>query len=1135
MTNFMVPPDQGIREQAIDFSQSFIVQAPAGAGKTSLLTQRILNLLTTVDNPEEIVAITFTRKAAAEMRHRLIDALLSANEPEPDAPHDKTTWRLARKVLQRNDEFHWGLLENSHRLRIMTFDAMSGMIANQMPLLSNLGGSLGITNFAAESYQRAAETIVNYLDDEDYGPHILKLLAHLDSQVEKLIGLLAQMLAKRDQWLRLLGAGELDIEILQDGINQVVQLRLEALQQFQAKLEHSTFLQAIHFAAGFLETGHELEALKNVTQLPEFNFTHIREWQAIAEFSLVKAGTFKKQLNKKIGLLADSDLQGEDKKTGKQIKADLKELFQQWSEVPEFAETLNDIRSLPSADYSEEQQQILYSLLHLLRLVTVELTVDFQSNAEADFIEIALAADRALGYFDEPSELALKLDYKIKHLLVDEFQDTSFTQYQLLSKLIAGWQPGDGRTLFLVGDPMQSIYRFREANVGLFIKTQQEGINGFPVTSLQLTANFRSSPAIINWVNRRFEAIFPQHDDVLLGAVSYSPAEAMKPQGEQDFVDFLTNFDQPGWTEAEYIAQSVQRILKQDPKGSIAVLVRGRAHAQEIMQQFRVSGISYYAKDMEYLSHKSCVTDLMMLCRLLLQPQDGIAWTALLKSPYMGLTLAELSHLQQRFNHHYWKLLEEFETVDELTEPAKIALRRLRAVLSSAIANAGRKPLSQLLESCWLALGGPSVLLSQDELEDVYAVFNLLIELEADEWPLTFERIQAALAELYANQQADKAQVEIMTMHKSKGLEFDTVILPSLQRQKRADSHQLLLWEEFTSHGQQGYLLAPIQAAERQEPIYQLARDIQSKKAAFEDARLLYVAATRAKKRLLLSCELKLKYDEEKGGGEPGKGSKEGWSYSSIDKRSLLYYLLPHYENTIDRKFEEIISKQGELSEQIDAPTFYDGWYRLKQQWQPPEVDNQISTQDKDVIEREALDFDWASDVARVVGLVVHKQLELIGLGRQSFERLEKNQFESLLPQLAELLSSQKDIEQAFEKAKKALRNTMQDSRGQWLLKPHQNAVCEWELTGMVNDEQGRSVVRNFIIDRSFVDDAGVRWIVDYKTGDHQGLDIENFIASERERYAPQLSQYKELVSRIEQRPIKTALYFPMLNRFEEL
>lgn len=1130
MTNYVAPPDQAVREQAIDYKQSFIVQAPAGAGKTSLLTQRILNLLTTVENPEEIVAITFTRKAAAEMRHRLIDALMSAHTEEPEAPHDKTTWSLAREVLQRNKEFGWGLLENSHRLRIMTFDAMSGMIANQMPILSNLGGSLGITNFAAESYQRAAESIINYLDDEDYGPHILKLLAHLDNQVEKLIGLLAQMLAKRDQWLRLLGAGELDIEILQDGINQIAQLRLESLQRFQSHLEHSTFWQAINFASGFLDAEHELEALKSVTQLPEFSFTNIREWQAIAEFSLVKAGTFKKQLNKKIGLLADGDLQGEDKKTGKQIKADLKELFQQWSEVPEFAETLNDIRSLPNADYSEDQQQILYSLLHLLRLVTVELTVDFQSNAEADFIEIALAADRALGYFDEPSELALKLDYKIKHLLVDEFQDTSFTQYQLLSKLIAGWQPGDGRTLFLVGDPMQSIYRFREANVGLFIKTQQEGIAGLPVIPLQLTANFRSSPAIINWVNRRFENIFPEYDDVLLGAVSYSPAQAMKPQAEHDFVDFLTHFDQPGWTEAEYIAQSVQRILEQDPEGSIAVLVRGRAHAQDIMQQFRASGIRYYAKDMEYLSYKSCVTDLMMLCRLLLQPQDSIAWTALLKSPYIGLTLTELSILQQQFHHDYWQLLNEYQVVDELPDSAKARLQRLASVINHTIMDTGRKPLSQLLESCWLALGGPSALLSRDELDEVYAVFNLILELEGEHWPLSFERIEAALAELYANQEAEAARVEIMTMHKSKGLEFDTVILPSLQRQKKADGHQLLLWEEFTSHEQQGYLLAPIQAAEQQEPIYQLARDIQSKKAAFEDARLLYVAATRAKKRLLLSCELKLKYDEEK-----SNAGIDSWSYSSVDKRSLLHYLLPHYEKRIEQKFEAIVGKVDEVNEEAGAPVFYDGWYRLTEQWQRPEVSNQINASVKELVEREALDFDWASDVARVVGLVVHKQLELIGLGRQSFEQLQQSNFQNLRLQLAEYFSSEQEVEQAFAKAKKALSNTHQDAKGRWLLAAHQDAACEWELTGMVTDELGRKVVKNFIIDRSFVDEHGVRWIVDYKTGDHQGRDIDAFVASEKERYSEQLNQYKELVSRIEKRPIKTALYFPMLNRFEEL
>lgn len=1118
-------PDQAIREKAIDYNESFIVQAPAGAGKTSLLTQRILNLLTVVESPEEIIAITFTRKAAAEMRHRLIEALLSTKQPEPSEEHLRTTWLLARKVLEQDRVHQWGLLKNSHRLRIMTIDALSSMIANQMPVLSQLGGSLAITSFAKESYQRAAESILNYLEHDDYGQHILKLLGHLDNQVEKLIGLLAQMLGKRDQWLRLLGAGELDIEVLQDGINQIAQLRLDKLKTFEAKLNNSTFIQAINFASGFLESDHELAALKNVTSLPEFGFENISEWKALTNFCLTKSGTFKKQLNKKIGLLADGDLKGDDKATGKQIKSELKELFATWAEVPEFADALIDITSLPQAVYSQEQQQILYSLLHLLRLVTVELTVDFQSEAEADFIEIALAADRALGYFEEPSELALKLDYQIKHLLVDEFQDTSFTQYQLLSKLIAGWQSGEKRTLFLVGDPMQSIYRFREANVGLFIKTQQQGIAGFAVTPLQLTANFRSSPAIINWINRRFDKIFPQHDDVLLGAVSYSPAEAMKPETDEHYVDFLVSFDQGALSEADTIAQNVRALIDKNTDESIAVLVRGRSHAQDIMAAFRANNISYYAKDMEFLAYKSCVSDLMVLCRVLLQPRDSIAWVALLKSPFVGLTLEEVTLLHQKFEHDYWSMLDNYHQVQGLNETALIALKRLADTVVPVIAQSGRKYLSELLEAVWLALGGPSVLLHPSDLEEVYSVLNLVIDLEQQEWPLTIERIETALSDLYANQQADSAEVEIMTMHKSKGLEFDTVILPSLQRQKRADDHQLLLWEEFSTDGQQGYLLAPIQAAEKQEPIYQLARDIQSKKSTFEDARLLYVAATRAKKRLLLSSELKLKYDEDKG----------NWNYSSIDKRSLLHYLVPHYENVIEREFESAVADIGSNQDSNTESTFYDGWYRLNHQWQRPAMHNQIGAEDNDIIESEELDFDWASDVARVVGIVVHKQLELIALGRQSFEKLESDDFQQLYRSFSELLDSSSDIEQAMDKAKRALINTSKDEQGRWLLETHSEGRCELELTGAITDTYGHKVVRNFIIDRTFVDDDGTRWIVDYKTGDHQGSDISHFIQSEIKRYSPQLQQYKELMGKFDSRPIKMALYFPMLKHFAEV
>ncbi|RDX36306.1 DNA helicase UvrD [Kangiella sp. HD9-110m-PIT-SAG07] len=1121
----LTPPDFQVRTQAISAEQSFIVQAPAGAGKTSLLTQRILNLLTSVEQPEEVIAITFTRKAAAEMRHRLIESLLLAQGDEPEEEHEKVTWQLARSVLQKDAELEWHLLQNSHRLRVTTIDSLSSMIANQMPVLSSLGGSLSITNYSQESYQRAAESILNYLDDADYGFHILKLLAHLDNQVEKLIGLLAQMLGKRDQWLRLLGAGELDIDVLEDGINQIAQMRIERLSNYKSKLQNSTFIQGIHFASGFLESNHELAPLKDVQVLPDFTYQSLDQWKAIASFCLTKSGTFKKQLNKNIGLLADGDLEGEDKKIGKAIKTELKELFADWAEIPDFAEVLLDVMQLPEAVYSPEQQEILYSLLHLLRLVSVELTVDFQSNAEADFIEIALAADRALGYFDEPSELALKLDYQISHLLVDEFQDTSFTQYQLLSKLIAGWQPDDGRTLFLVGDPMQSIYRFREANVGLFIKTQQEGINGFPVTPLQLTANFRSSPSVIDWVNRRFDKIFPANDDALLGAVSYSPAEAMKPDHDDHSVDFLVNFDLAEQNEAQLLAERTKQIVEQHPDESVAVLVRGRSHAQELMTQFKLVGVSYYAKDMEYLTHKPCVSDLMVLCRLLLHPQDSIAWIAFFKSPFVGIELPDLTYLHQALGQQYWNWLEQFSSVEGLSPQAIKRLQRVHNVIVPILADAGRKPLSQLVESAWLALGGPAILLEQSEHTDVYAVFELVLELEQQEWPLTVERINTAVSDLFADQQADTAQVEIMTMHKSKGLEFDTVILPSLQRQKRADDHQLLLWEEFSVDDRAGYLLAPIQAAEQKEPIYQLARDIQSKKAAYEDARLLYVAATRAKKRLIISCELKLTFNEE----------KSEWNYNSIDKRSLLHYLKPHYENVIDRQFNEIITTIDTVSGSEAIEDFDKGWYRLKDNYQPPLINDQLLQSNQDTIEQEELDFDWASDVARVVGLVVHKQLELIAENRSSFNRLTDTEYQSIKGQLSELLDSESEVSQALDKTKQALINVSQDKKGQWLLQDHQDARCEWELTGSVIEHSGKQAVRNFIIDRSFVDEQGVRWIVDYKTGDHKGSDVEQFIEAEVERYTPQLKQYQQVVEKVDKRPSKIALYFPLLRKFIEI
>ena len=144
---------------------------------------------------------------------------------------------------------------------------------------------------------------------------------------------------------------------------------------------------------------------------------------------------------------------------------------------------------------------------------------------------LLIAANHALGEPDAPTDLALSLDYRIGHLLIDEFQDTSLSQYELLQRLTAGWQPGDGRTLFAVGDPMQSIYRFRQAEVGLFLRARSHGLGGVALEPLTLACNFRSQAGIVEWINRVFEQVLPMREDLASGAVPYSRSLARLPRG----------------------------------------------------------------------------------------------------------------------------------------------------------------------------------------------------------------------------------------------------------------------------------------------------------------------------------------------------------------------------------------------------------------------------------------------------------------------------------------------------------------------------------------------------------------------------------------------------------------------------
>ena len=162
--------DRAARRRAIEPGGSFVVQAPAGSGKTTLLTLRYLRLLSDVERPEQVVAITFTRKAAAEMRHRIVGALRLAAAPLPPGADERLQelHRHGRAALERSRERGWGLEDNPARLHVQTIDGLNHWLARRLPLAARIGGSSSVVDDARPLYAEAARRTVARLDGEAF-------------------------------------------------------------------------------------------------------------------------------------------------------------------------------------------------------------------------------------------------------------------------------------------------------------------------------------------------------------------------------------------------------------------------------------------------------------------------------------------------------------------------------------------------------------------------------------------------------------------------------------------------------------------------------------------------------------------------------------------------------------------------------------------------------------------------------------------------------------------------------------------------------------------------------------------------------------------------------------------------------
>ena len=1099
--------DQEQRNQAINPEQSFIVQAPAGSGKTELLIQRYLRLLASVEAPEEIIAITFTRKAAAEMRGRIIQALQNTGE----SGNTEKTKELASQALVQDKQHNWRLIENPGRLRVQTIDSLCAFLTRQMPILAQFGAQPETLEDPGELYQQAAaNTLAEIESGQGWSNAIATLLIHLDNDLPRVRNMLANMLARRDQWLRHI-VRQHHRQELEAGLIHVVESSLTRLYPyFDERLDKEFFL-CLSFAANNL--GWEKTEFDSI---PGTEAGDLTAWQAIANLCLTKEDKWRKQVNKNQGFPAGQ--------ANKEMKDRFQVLLSRFSTDDKLLKQFVEIKALPPVSYTDKEWEVVDALYQLLVLADAQLRVLFAEKNQIDFGGITQAAIQALGTEEVPTNLALHLDYQIKHILLDEFQDISINQYVLLERLTAGWSTQDGHSLFLVGDPMQSIYRFREAEVGLFLNAwEQKRLGQVPLNTINITVNFRSAQTIVNWVNDTFSQVLPSSADVSRGAVNYVAATAFHEQENIHAVQYHSLLGRDDVKEAETVLSLVKSAQQQDVKGNTAILVRNRSHLHEIVPRLKEAGLRFRAVEIESLGTQVVIQDLLALCQALSHFADRIAWLAILRAPWCGLTLDDLFKLAgDTKTQTVWECMHDEETCQKLSDNGQQRLKEIRTVLEHAFLEQGRRRLSRWVESVWMSLGGPATLSDETDLENTRTFFTLLNSFdqggEIKDRVLLIKQVSELFAA--ADVGADDS-LQLMTIHKAKGLEFDTVILPGLARGTGADGASLLLWMEMPHAAHQDLLLAPIkEVGEVDSPIYTYLRRLESEKQRYEEGRLLYVAATRAKKQLHILTTIEVKHGDDE------------YQLATPRYNSLLAQLWP----VVRDKFDDVLEKyEFELEAEKDEIHIDQSLRRLSNGWQIPKAPEAVSWFSQHIKEerkKSVIEFEWASETIMHVGSVVHRYIQLIA--EEGLDKWDQQIIKNRVPQYALALQrlgvGEEEITIASERTAEALTRLLEDPKSEWLLsKTHKEQRNEYAVSGLY---EGRVV--NVIIDRTFIDENGVRWIVDYKTSRHEGADKEGFLDQEKERYREQLEKYAGLLSSMEDRPVRLGLYFPLLQGWRE-
>lgn len=1108
--------DEKARKEALNIKASHIVQAPAGSGKTELLIQRYLKLLANVEKPERILAMTFTRKAAGEMKKRVLLALEGAQNSSPPAEaHEKTTWEIARQALKHSEQQEWRILDNPQRLKIQTIDSFCTSLTKQTPLLSGMGSLLEIVENASDLYRETAHQVLSMVEnDSTTGLAVRAILKRLDNSKARFLDHIVQLLNKRDQWMISFFENADEYRSREDQERILSELVESVLKECHDSIPQPLKTELIQLA---LYSGNNIAAnnpddplacLGELQGFPKPSADELGFWKALVSILLTTEGKPRKKSNKNTGFPADKT------DTAQDYKNRMQDILDRLNESADLVELLANVRTLPNPRLSNEEWEFLENMLELLPEIDRTLRKIFAEQGKIDFSEIALSSKKALGQEMAPSDLLLKLDSKLDHILVDEFQDTSFKQIALLKLLTEGWEPDKGHTLFLVGDPMQSIYRFRDAEVSLFVQAKENGLGHIPLNKLQLLANFRSQKHIVDWVNQCFSEILPTKDEPDRGAIAYNKCSAVQKASVEPGVVLHPATDSKSDEEAHHVVHAIQDIRTRYPEDSIAILVRARPHLLNIVPLLQEAGIQFRAEEIDPLTSRPAILDLLALMRALISPLDRVSWLSILRAPWCGLSLEDMHNLcRLDRTSSIWNLLNDSGRFARLSEEGQQRAKRFIEILQPVLDMFPAINFRSLLEGCWIKLGGPACIDTYAQ-KDIQVFFDKVTEvLDGGEFD-SLHNFENILKNLFANPSTGEGHaVQIMTIHKAKGLEFDFVFLPGLGKRHKADEKQLINW---ITHGD-NLLFAPIpQAGEKDSEIYAFLKRLEKDRSRYEARRLLYVAATRTKKQLHLFGHTQTKKD----GIAPQSPSSLNhlWNFIAKDWQKAYADIKPQPAKVPNPDNGIQYLRRLPLHFETPAP--------------PPDIQTEPAM---DISIEEDIPLNWKGNEARYLGIVLHRIFETIA--KQEIEHWDNMAADRMKSILETALLTQglspTQLKDTTEKGLLAIQNILNHDEGRWILQKHKDHKAEYALT---NFKEKR--FKSKFIDRTFVDEIGIRWIIDYKTGEDDDEEMKKNLDEKKaiSKHRVQLDSYEQLIRlQGETRPIKKALYYPLHQRLVEI